>query len=67
MTGRASLLLATLLGFAIGCAGKRGDSKAPGQACLEKCEQKECGYVPDNLGDNTEYLECVDACVEKCR
>jgi hypothetical protein len=57
--------LAAALGVAIGigCAGKKA-SKDPA-ACMRKCEA-ECPYVPDGLGDNEEYLECLEACETKC-
>lgn len=61
--------IVTALAFGIvvglGCAGSKRKTQDPGQ-CMSECEQQECGYVPDALGDNSEYLECLEACESKC-
>lgn len=52
------------------CAGlafsacKGGKTTDPA-ACMNECEQT-CPYTPDSVGDNEDYLECLEACQSKC-
>lgn len=50
---------------AVGCAGSKRQSRDPA-ACMSACEQERCNYVPDGLGDNTAYLECLGDCESRC-
>jgi hypothetical protein len=58
---------ALTLGAAVssGCAGSKRDTRDPA-ACMRSCEQERCEYVPDGLGDNSEYLDCLEACEQHC-
>jgi hypothetical protein len=64
-THTATYGLALVLGVAIGCAGRTKGSKSP-EECLRSCDQEQCEYVANNLGDNDDYLECLEACEDKC-
>jgi hypothetical protein len=57
--------IACALGVAVGCAGKRKGTQEPG-ACMRACEQEECAYKADPLGDNEVYYECLEVCEGKC-
>ena len=57
--------LALAMGVALGCAGRSKGANSPGE-CLSKCDQEQCEYVANSLGDNDEYLECLEACEDKC-
>ena len=52
------------LALAAACAGKGKGSRNP-EACMTACEQDECGYDPNEAG-NDEYLECLEACEDEC-
>jgi hypothetical protein len=58
------LSLCLTLGITLGCAGKKKGSESPA-VCMQTCES-ECPYVPDGVGDNDEYLECLEACEAQC-
>jgi hypothetical protein len=64
-THTATYALALALGVVIGCAGKGKGSKSP-EDCLRQCDQDHCQFVADSVGDNAEYLECLQACEAKC-
>jgi hypothetical protein len=63
----AGVAWGTLLGLvaAMGCAGSKRQSRDPAK-CMHSCEQERCNYVPDGLGDNTEYLDCLGDCERRC-
>jgi hypothetical protein len=48
-----------------GCAGSKRKSRDPA-ACMHSCEQERCDYVPDGLGDNSAYLDCLGDCEQRC-
>ena len=62
--GRVAILaLGASLGLTLAaCKGKKSTDP---MACMNECEQ-ECPYTPDSVGDNEDYLECVEACSAKC-
>jgi len=53
------------LGIAVGCAGKRGASSNPAE-CMRQCDQDQCSFKAQGVGDNAEYLECLEACEQEC-
>ena len=53
------------LGVALGCAGRSNRSKSP-EACMSTCDQEQCQFEADGLGDNDDYIECLEACEDKC-
>ena len=55
--------LAAALGVALGAC--RGGKTTDPAACMTQCEQ-ECPYSPDGVGDNDEYMECLEACQGRC-
>lgn len=60
---RLGIALGLSLGVTMGaCKGK--NTVSPDQ-CLRDCEQT-CPYTPDGLGDNDDYMACVEACADKC-
>lgn len=58
------LLVGIVLGLGGSCAGKGKGSRNP-QECMNRCEQQQCSYDPNEVG-NDEYLDCLDACQDKC-
>lgn len=69
MRGAQIILWGTVLALGVtsglACAGKRRGSQSPAE-CMQSCEQERCEYTPDAIGDNTEYLECLESCEDKC-
>lgn len=68
MSGRskvAVILVGFAAGLSLGCAGKARGSKSPAE-CMSACDQEQCQYRADGLGDNDAYLECLEACEDKC-
>jgi len=60
---RVAITLGLGLGLTLGaCTGR--NTVTPEQ-CLRDCEQT-CPYTPDGVGDNDDYIECVEACHAKC-
>jgi hypothetical protein len=57
-----AIVCAALAGLTLGCRGKKPASPAE---CMQQCEQG-CPYRPDGVGDNEDYLECLEACEQKC-
>lgn len=58
-------VLALGIGIGLGLAACKGKNSTDPMACMNACEQ-ECPYKPDGVGDNEDYLECVEACSAKC-
>jgi hypothetical protein len=58
------LLAGLALATAPACAGKGKGSRSP-EECMQTCETDTCAYDPNEAG-NDEYLECLDACEDKC-
>lgn len=56
----AGMLLLALVGA---CRG--GASRSPAD-CMRNCDQKQCQYKADSLGDNGPYLECLRSCEQRC-
>lgn|GEM_PF-1986068 len=57
--------LALGAGIGLSLAACKGKKSTDPMACMNACEQ-ECPYTPDSVGDNEDYLECVEACSAKC-
>ena len=58
-----SLLVAALLGVGLGAC--RGGKTTDPAACMNECQQT-CPFTPDAIGDNDDYIECLEACQTKC-
>jgi len=61
------------LGFVVSCAAlsatgcpKNGRGTEDPNACMRTCDQEECEFHASSVGDNDAYLECLEACEEKC-
>lgn len=63
--GQISCGVGLVLGIAVACAGKRGASKNPEQ-CMRACDQDNCSYKAQSVGDNADYLDCLRACEQEC-
>ncbi len=69
MTGRENhawiLGVVVALGVTWGCAKNSKGSKNP-QECMRTCDQEQCEFHASSVGDNGEYLECLEACEDRC-
>lgn len=57
LVGSLTLLLA--------CAGTKGGSTPPSQACMEECEQT-CPGRGGSAGAGDRYYTCLERCEKKC-
>ena len=62
---RWTWVLAVGVGLALGCTKKGKGTEDPG-ACLRACEAEQCEYDANSMGDNDQYLECLEVCQTKC-
>lgn len=58
--------IALVIGFAAGCAGKKGRGSQSPAECMRSCDDENCAYAPNGSGDNAEYLDCLEACEQHC-
>jgi hypothetical protein len=65
ITVKVALGVALGLLLGAGCAGSKRKPRDP-EACMHACEQERCEYVPDGLGDNTPYIDCLRDCEKRC-
>jgi len=57
--------IAAILVLALVGACRGGATRSPAD-CMRTCDQKNCQYKADGLGDNTAYLECLRKCEQRC-
>ncbi len=60
-----ALCFAFVAGVAMGCA-KNGRKTQDPNACMRSCDQEQCEFHASSVGDNDAYLECLEACQERC-
>jgi len=49
----------------LSCAGTKGGSQSPDQACMEECEQT-CPGRGGSAGAGDRYYTCLERCEKKC-
>ncbi len=51
--------------LASSCAKKGRGTQDP-NACMRQCDQEECEYRASGVGDNEDYLQCLQGCQKRC-